>query len=127
MAPIAGSGVLSWPVNGEITQNSSWFHPGAIDIASAIGTPILAAESGTVTRVSVGTWDSGYGNNVNISGGEYATHYAHMSNVNVKVGDQVTIGKTVVGWVGITGRTTGPHLHFETKDNGQFVNPLTLL
>ncbi|EKD86037.1 MAG: Peptidase M23 [uncultured bacterium] len=100
----------------------------AIDITADVGTPILAANSGTVSNVITGTWDGGYGNNVYIDGGNgYQTHYAHMSSVYVSSGQSVVAGKTVVGAVGLTGRTTGAHLHFEVIQNGALVNPLSFL
>lgn len=118
---------FTWPLHGIITQFASWYHM-ALDIAAPIGTPIVAAESGTVSSISLGTWDYGYGNNVYIDNGEgYKSHYAHMSAVNVSAGQQVEAGKTVIGWVGLTGRTTGPHLHFEVLRNGVLTNPLSLL
>lgn len=118
---------FTWPLHGIITQFASWYHM-ALDIAAPYGTPIVAAESGRVTKVSLGGWDYGYGNNVYIDNGSgYSTHYAHMSAVNVSAGEDVEAGKTVVGWVGLTGRTTGPHLHFEFLKNGALVNPLPYL
>ncbi len=118
---------FTWPLHGLITQFASWYHM-ALDIADPVGTPIVAAESGTVSEVSVGTWDYGYGTNVYIDNGQgYKSHYAHMSGVNVSVGQSVEAGKTVIGWVGLTGRTTGAHLHFEILRNGVLVNPLGFL
>jgi murein DD-endopeptidase MepM/ murein hydrolase activator NlpD len=121
------SGGFTWPLRGGISQFASWYHMG-IDITNPVGTPIVAAQSGTVTYVSVGSWDSGYGNNVWISNGSGTdSHYAHMSGVNVGIGQQVVAGQTVVGWVGMSGRTTGPHLHFEVRNSGTLVNPLNFL
>lgn len=121
--PVSGGG-FTFPVRGEISQFSSWYHT-ALDIAAPYGTPIVAAHSGTVTVVSTGTYDGGYGNNVWISNGDGTdTHYAHMSAVNVSVGQALTGGSSVVGWIGLTGRTTGAHLHFEIRKNGVLVNPL---
>ncbi len=118
---------FTWPVHGVISQFASWYHM-ALDIESPVGTPIVSAQSGTVAKVITGTWDGGYGNNVYISDGSgYETHYAHMSAANVSVGDKVTAGKTVIGWVGLTGRTTGSHVHFEVIKNGTLVNPLPYL
>ena len=123
---VSGSG-FSWPLGGLITQFSSWYHA-ALDIASPIGTPIVAARSGRVISMSTGTWDFGYGNNVIIDHGDgYQTLYSHMSAVNVGAGDNVTGGKTVIGAIGMTGRTTGPHLHFEIRQNGTLLNPLPFL
>lgn len=124
--PVAGGG-FTYPVRGGISTFFSWYHPG-LDITSPIGTPIVAAHSGTVTKVSVGTYDGGYGTNVYVSNGAgVVSHYAHMSSVNVGIGQQVTGGRSVVGWVGMTGRTTGPHVHFEMTSGGAPVNPLAYI
>lgn len=121
------SGGFTWPVQGIITQFASWYHM-ALDIAAPVGTPIVAANSGTVVKVDVGSYDGGYGNNVYIDmGNGYESHYAHMSSVNVSAGQSVVGGSTVVGWIGLTGRTTGPHLHFEILRNGVLINPTSVL
>ena len=121
------AGGFTWPVHGVITQFASWYHM-ALDIAAPYGTPIVASDNGTVERVSVGTYDTGYGNNVWINEGDgFETHYAHMEAVNVSVGQTVTGGQTVIGWIGLTGRTTGPHVHFEIRHNGTLVDPLPYL
>lgn len=113
-----------FPVQGLVTQYPSWYHM-ALDIAGSIGTPVYAAHSGTVERVSVGSYDTGYGNNVWINDGDgIETHYAHLSEVSVSVGQQVTGGQSVIGARGNTGRSTGPHTHFEVRVNGTLVNPL---
>lgn len=118
---------FTWPISGGISQFASWYHM-ALDITNPTGTPIVAAQGGTVTKISTGTWDGGYGNNIIIDGGGgYQTLYAHMSGVNVGIGQQVVAGKTVIGYVGNTGRSTGPHLHFEIRRNGVLVNPLPYL
>lgn len=118
---------FAWPLRGGISQYASWYHM-ALDITADFGTSIVAANSGTVSNVITGTWDGGYGNNVYIDGGNgYQTHYAHMSSVFVSPGQSVVAGKTVVGAVGLTGRTTGAHLHFEIIQNGALVNPLSFL
>jgi murein DD-endopeptidase MepM/ murein hydrolase activator NlpD len=123
---ITGGG-FTWPVRGIISQFASWYHM-AIDLAAPYGAPIVAAQNGTVTYVSLGTWDYGYGNNVWIDNGTgYASHYAHMTTSNVSVGQSVVAGQTVIGWIGMTGRTTGPHLHFELRKSGSLVNPLSYL
>lgn len=125
--PVTFSGLgFTWPVHGIVSQFASWYHMG-IDIVASFGTPIVSAQNGVVTGVNVGTWDSGYGTNVYIKNGDTQTHYAHMSGVNVSVGQQVSAGSTVVGWIGLTGRTTGPHVHFEVIKNGVLVNPLSYL
>lgn len=118
---------FTWPISGGISQFASWYHMG-IDITNPAGTPIVAAQSGKVTKISTGTWDGGYGNNIMIDNGEgYQTLYAHMSGINVEIGQEVVAGKTVIGYVGNTGRSTGPHLHFEIRKNGVEVNPLPYL
>jgi murein DD-endopeptidase MepM/ murein hydrolase activator NlpD len=99
----------------------------ALDIATPIGTPIVSAQNGIVESVSVGTWDSGYGTNVYVRNGDVETHYAHMSGVNVSAGQTVAAGSTVLGWIGMTGRTTGPHVHFEVRKGGALVDPLPYL
>jgi|SRR5581483_8191547 len=118
---------LTWPVHGEVSQFASWYHM-ALDIAAPYGSPMVAAQSGVVSSVSVGTYDGGYGTSIYIDGGNgITTHYAHMKAVNVSVGDHVTAGSTLIGWIGLTGRTTGPHVHFEVRKNGTLVDPLPYL
>jgi len=124
--PVATGG-FTYPVRGEMSQLYSWYHRG-VDIAAPIGTPLVAAHNGTVTEVRVGTYDGGYGTNVYVSNGAgIVSHYAHMSGVNVSVGQQVVGGHSVVGWIGMTGRTTGPHVHFEISKDGVLVNPLAYI
>lgn len=123
---ISGAG-FTWPVRGIISQFASWYHM-ALDIAANYGAPIIAAQSGKVSYVSTGTWDYGYGNNVWVDNGAgYASHYAHMTASNVSAGQDVVAGQTVIGWIGMTGRTTGPHLHFEIRRSGTLVDPLPYL
>lgn len=123
---VSSSG-FTWPVRGVVGQFASWYHM-ALDILSPIGTPIVAAQSGVVSKVSSGTWDGGYGNSVYVSDGNgEGTHYAHMGEISVSAGDKVSAGKTIIGSVGMTGRTTGPHVHFEVIKNGALVNPLPYL
>lgn len=118
---------FSWPVGGSINQGYAWYHTG-LDIGASVGTPVVAAQSGSVAQVYTSGWNFGYGTHVVISGDNgYSTLYAHMSGVNVSGGDRVVAGKTVVGWVGLTGRTTGAHLHFEVRSAGGNVNPLSFL
>jgi murein DD-endopeptidase MepM/ murein hydrolase activator NlpD len=120
-------GGFTWPVRGGISQFASWYHM-ALDITADVGTPIVAGQNGRVASVSLGSWDGGYGNNVWVENGDgFATHYAHMSTVAVGAGQNVTAGSTVIGYVGMSGRTTGPHLHFEVRKNGALVNPLSYL
>lgn len=96
------------------------FHSG-VDIGASYGSAIVAADSGTVT---VAEYSNSYGNYVMIyhSSGNY-TLYAHMSSIAVSVNQTVTKGDTI-GYVGSTGYSTGPHLHFEIRINGSTVDPL---
>ncbi len=123
---VYGSG-FTWPVRGGISQFATWYHM-ALDITSPFGTPIVAGQSGKVVTINMGTWDGGYGTSLYIDGGNgFKSHYAHMSGVNVGIGQSVTAGKTIIGWVGMTGRTTGPHVHFEIIKDGGLVNPIGYL
>ncbi|MBC7323857.1 MAG: peptidoglycan DD-metalloendopeptidase family protein, partial [Moorella sp. (in: Bacteria)] len=122
-----GSGRLAWPIQGTITSPYGYrgreFHTG-LDIAGSIGEPVGAAEDGTVTFVG---YDGGYGRMIAIDhGGGLVTRYAHLSGYNVRSGQQVSRGQ-VIGYVGVSGRTTGPHLHFEVLVNGSFRNPYEFL
>jgi murein DD-endopeptidase MepM/ murein hydrolase activator NlpD len=122
-----GTGQLGWPVSAPITSPFGWrwgrMHEG-IDLGAAYGTPIAAAGSGTVIYAG---WLGGYGNLTVIDhGGGLATAYGHQSQIGVSVGQQVGRGE-VIGYVGSTGHSTGPHLHFEVRVNGQAVDPLGYL
>ncbi len=123
---VGGSGQFSWPVNGPITSGFGvrWgrMHEG-IDIGVGFGTPIGAAAAGTVI---VAGWSGGYGNLVVVSHGTISTAYGHMSDIAVSNGQQVSRG-TVLGAVGSTGHSTGPHLHFEVRVNGSPQNPINYL
>lgn len=97
------------------------FHDG-LDIAKPWGTPVVPARSGAVVEAG---WREGYGMMIVIRHSDGATtRYGHLSKISVKPGDIVTRGKTLIGRVGSTGLSTGPHLHFEVRDrNGRPVNP----
>ena len=129
LTPDAGSvvahGTFVWPAAGRITQGYSFYHK-AIDIANRPGGPILAADAGIVT--SSGWPDGGgYGNRVVIDHGNgFVTLYAHLSVVQVQIGQRVNRGD-VLGQMGSTGRSTGIHLHFEIRQGGALINPLSLL
>jgi murein DD-endopeptidase MepM/ murein hydrolase activator NlpD len=113
---------MAWPTSGHrITQYYSWRHSG-IDVANKTGTPIYAADSGTVTVVG---WNrGGYGNQIVIShSGGKQTRYAHLSAFSVNVGQKVSKGQ-YIGAMGSTGRSTGSHLHFEVLIGGRQYNPL---
>src|SRR5438046_8819811 len=104
-----------------------WDHR-ALDINEPVRTPVVATKNGKVAEVYAGGWNWGYGTHVVVDHGDGSRSlYAHMSAVNVSVGSPVVGGQTVVGYVGLTGRTTGPHLHFEIRKNNVTVNPLSFL
>lgn len=120
----------SWPITGFVSSNfggrkspfggNVQFHKG-LDISNRIGTPIIAPAEGTVVLAAP---DGAYGNSVEINhGGGIVTKYAHMQRYVVKQGQWVKKGE-VIGYVGMTGRTTGPHLHYEVRLNGVPVNPM---
>jgi murein DD-endopeptidase MepM/ murein hydrolase activator NlpD len=123
-----------WPVPGSLSDgfggrrnpfggSSSEFHAGQ-DIATAWGTPVEATANG---KVLFAGWQSGYGQLVEIDhGGGLTTRYGHLSDVDVEVGQQIVKGQTV-GKVGSTGRSTGPHLHYEIRLNDEPVDPKTYL
>ncbi|MDE0215121.1 MAG: M23 family metallopeptidase, partial [bacterium] len=99
------------------------FHAG-LDYAANTGDPIQAAASGTVIQVQS---RGGYGNTIVIDhGGGWTTLYAHLSRYDVSVGDQVAIGE-VIGGIGSTGWSTGPHLHFEIRYKGSPRDPAKYL
>ncbi len=119
-----GSGIFGWPMSGWISQRYHEYHP-AVDIAGPQGTPIKAADSGYVAVV--GRSDTGYGRYVLVDHGNgFQTLYAHFSVIVVEVGQSVAKGQTI-GLCGSTGKSTGPHVHFEIKLNGVRRNPLLYL
>lgn len=123
--PEMGSGELAWPVQGTITSRFGprWgtYHRG-VDIGAPHGTPVIAADSGMVIFAG---WNGGYGNLVKIAhGSNMQTWYAHLSEFAVSTGQEVKKGD-VIGYVGSTGRSTGPHLHFEVHVDGVAKDPLS--
>lgn len=129
----APTGRLAWPTNGRISSGfgsrrsslsgSVRFHAG-IDLYAPNGTPVIAADGGQVIQAG---YYGGYGYSVLIyHGGGFATFYAHLSGFTVSPGQMVQRGQ-VIGFVGTTGWTTGPHLHFEVRINGIPQNPLNYL
>jgi len=120
-----------WPVVGIITSDFGWrrikrrkeFHPG-VDIGAPYGSKVVAAADGYVLFSG---WVRGYGNTVVLYHGfGYITLYAHMATVAVKRGERVP-KNGIVGYVGSSGRTTGPHLHYEVIKYGIRQNPILYL
>ena len=114
-----------WPAAGYVSSpyglrfGGTEFHQG-IDIAADMGTPIVATADGVVTAAG---WNGGYGNMVDVDhGGGIVTRYGHASALAVTVGQKVRRGE-VIAYVGSTGRSTGPHVHYEVRVDGQPVNP----
>jgi murein DD-endopeptidase MepM/ murein hydrolase activator NlpD len=123
------------PVTGEVDMSSPFgmrldpflgrpaVHTG-IDLRGETGEPVHATATG---RVSIAGREGGYGNMVEINHGNgLATRYGHLSQIDVKVGQTVRIGE-IIGRMGSTGRSTGPHLHYETRINGEAVDPQKFL
>ena len=123
------SSAFAWPVNAPITSNFGMrYHPilhfarmhRGMDFGARWGTPITASADGQVSRAG---WAGGYGQQVRIAhAGGIATSYSHMSRMVVAPGSLVHQGQ-LIGYVGTTGLSTGPHLHYETYRNGVSVNP----
>lgn len=123
-------GVFVWPVQGMIFSlfGSRWgrLHEG-IDISAPRGTPIVAAKDGVVIVAGRKEGYGGYGNTVEIKHNDgFTTRYAHLSETVVKEGDTVK-GGDIIGAVGSTGRSTGPHCHFEIRYHDVPLNPLYFL
>lgn len=132
-APTGAAGRFSWPLRGKISSPFGWrrhpigkvrsFHTG-VDIRSPRHTPIRAARGGQVIFAG---WMNGYGRAVVIRhDGAYTTLYAHAQTLKVRKGENVTKG-TVIATVGTSGRSTGPHLHFEVRVNNKPTNPMSFL
>lgn len=118
------SSSVMWPVRGPIFTYFSGYHPG-LDISPPYGTPVVAIRGGVVTAVRL--WEYSYGHHILIDHGNgISAMYAHLSSQAVSVGETVSAGE-VIGRVGNTGRSTGPHLHFELYRNGAAINPLGML
>jgi len=120
MAPVAGRITSGFGMRYHPILHYERFHAG-LDFGAAYGSPIVAAADGHVVAAG---WAGGYGNEVQIAhGGGVVSLYGHMSGIVARPGELVRQGQ-VIGYVGSTGLSTGPHLHFEVKVNGQAVNPL---
>jgi murein DD-endopeptidase MepM/ murein hydrolase activator NlpD len=114
----SGFGVRSDPFLGRPAMHTG------LDFRAAMGDPVRATANGKV--VSSG-WAGGYGRMIEIDHGNgLSTRYGHLSEIGVKIGDQIKIGQ-VIGAVGSTGRSTGPHLHYETRIDGDAVDPQKFL
>ncbi len=114
----SGFGYRRDPFNGHAAMHSG------IDFKGEVGSPILAAAEG---RVTFAGWKAGYGQTIEITHGNgMLTRYAHLSRIGVRVGQAVEAGATI-GGLGNTGRSTGPHLHFEVRINDRAVNPRPFL
>ena len=118
------SNKMNWPtVGSRISQYYTWKHH-AVDIANKNGTPIYAADSGTVEYIG---WGKGYGNQIVVNhGGGKKTRYAHLSKFYVKKDEKISKGQTIAA-MGSTGWSTGSHLHFEVIINGKKYNPLNYI
>lgn len=122
---VVASGQFVWPTSGVISQAFRWYHQ-AVDIANKLMPSVLAADSG---KVIIAGWPDnvGYGNRVMIDHGNgYVTLYGHLNKIYVVAGQTVKRGDQI-GQMGSTGRSTGPHLHFEIRRNGSTTNPLDFL
>jgi len=121
---VSGAGVFYWPAAGALTQGY-WYAHRAIDIGGAVGGAIIASDAGYVSFA--GWTDIGYGYLLVVDHTNgYQTYYAHLSNFFVNEGELVYAGQ-VIGAMGNTGNSTGPHLHYEIRYNGYPVNPLIYL
>lgn len=125
---VVGTGTYIWPVDGRcLTNTYSGFHPG-IDVSTAVGSPVYASDTGTVTYAAYAAgiyYD--YGNLIVINHGNgFETFYAHLSGINVYPG-QIVYQGDLIGSTGNTGRSSGPHLHFEIRTNDYGSNPLNRL
>lgn len=115
---------FSLPHIGYLTTTYSSWHPG-IDIAIGLGMPVHPILKGKVTEVKYGFF--GYGNQVTVEHElGYKSTYSHMGKIYAKAGDSVT-KDSILGQVGLTGRTTGPHTHLEIMKNNKYINPANIL
>jgi len=114
----SGFGIRQHPILGTLRAHNG------VDLAATYGSPIVATANGVVGTAG---WSGGYGLLVSLDHGSgLQTRYGHMSRVNVAPGQQVHKGD-VIGYVGSTGMSTGPHLHYEIRINGQAINPAAQL
>jgi len=126
--PVIGNYLLSSGFGERIDPFTSQpsFHPG-VDISSELGTPVVAAAKGKVTKINLNTDKSGYGNYIEVSHpNKISTLYGHLSEILVKENQVLQKGE-IIGLVGDTGRSTGPHLHFEVQVDGKAVDPMAII
>ena len=124
-----GKPAFKWPITSPFGYRT---HPisgqrklhGGVDFGAPMGSPIPSTTSGRVSYASYG-WNGGFGNLVKVKQGIWEMFYAHLSKILVKAGQSVKKGD-IIGLVGSTGASTGPHLHYETRKNGVRVNPMSL-
>ena len=109
--------------NYKVSQGYRFYHPG-MDLSAKIGEPVKPMAKGKVILVQKDRWN--YGQHVVVDHGEYQTLYAHLSKINVAEGQEVDT-ETVLGEIGSTGRSTGPHLHLEIREGNRTVNPKSVL
>jgi len=126
--PVIGQYMLSSGFGDRIDPFTSQpsFHPG-VDIVSELGTPVVAAAKGKVTKINLSNDKSGYGNYIEVShSNQLTTLYGHLSEILVKENQVLQRGE-IIGLVGDTGRSTGPHLHFEVQIDGKAVDPMAII
>ena len=124
--PVTGSGVFMWPVQARFLSGFDFSsdHPG-IDIAAGMGSPVYAADSGVISME--GNDDSSYGNVIEIDHGNgFLTVYAHLSVIEVQACKSVYAGQRI-GLAGKTGNADGVHLHFEVIQDGEYIDPWSVL
>ncbi len=123
----------NWPVNGELTSGYGYrkdpftsrrvFHNG-LDLSVSLGTPVYATAKGKVKKTGQNKISGKY---IIISHEqEYESIYCHLSKITIKKGECV-LNETLIGYSGNTGRSTGPHLHFEIRKNGKSINPFSII
>lgn len=129
-SPASRGGVSNrfiWPTVGDVSSGYGYRwgrHHDGIDLANDVGTPIRAARSG---RVTYSGWSSGYGRLITIEHDQgYTTFYGHLNESLVESGDYVKAGQNIA-YMGNSGNSTGPHLHFEVRKNGTPINPYNVL
>lgn len=112
------------PHPGYLSNKFSHFHPG-VDIATTLGMPVHPVTAGVVEEVKIGFW--GYGNHLTVSHTNgFKSLYSHLGKIFAKGGQEVTTD-TILGEVGMTGFSSGPHTHLEITHNGEYIDPLLIL